>query len=142
INRPAGSLGRSQACNIALRYWGDDTITDDVLVEWLHRLRERNGWLSIGRKRPIPHESWFAVAGYFFYYGHYYAALCVQDLPAERAAPLRQDLAHIILALQEKDGSWWDFPFYDYHQPYGTAFALMTLVRCTDEGFTLFAQVE
>ena len=31
---------------------------------------------------------------------------------------------------QEKDGSWWDYPLYDYHQPYGTAFALMTLARC------------
>ncbi len=134
INRPGGSLGRSQACNLALRLWGDDSITDAVMEEWLVRLRDRNGWLSIGRKRPIPHESWFAVAGYFFYYGHYYAALCVETLPEAAAAPYRQDLAHIILALQEKDGSWWDFPFYNYHQPYGTAFALMTLVRCREGG--------
>ena len=31
VNRPAGSLGRSQACNLALRLWGDTAITDDVL---------------------------------------------------------------------------------------------------------------
>ena len=36
----------------------------------------------------------------------------------------------VLLALQEKDGSWWDYPLYDYHQPYGTAFALMSLQRC------------
>ena len=102
INRPAGSLGRSQACNIALRYWGDKTITDEVLVTWLERLRDRNGWLSMGRKRPVPHESWFAVAGYFFYYGHYYASLCVEDLPSEKSTYLKNDLAHIMLALQEK----------------------------------------
>ncbi len=130
INRPGGSLGRSQACNIALRYWGDKTVDDEVLVTWLERLRDRNGWLSIGRKRPVPHESWFAVAGYFFYYGHYYAALCVEDLPAEKATPLKNDLAHIILALQEKDGDWWDFPLYNYHRQYGTAFSIMTLSRC------------
>ena len=35
-----------------------------------------------------------------------------------------------MLDRQEKDGSWWDYPLYDYHQPYGTAFALMTLHRC------------
>ena len=35
-----------------------------------------------------------------------------------------------MLDRQEKDGSWWDYPLYDYHQPYGTAFALMTLQRC------------
>ncbi len=130
INRPGGSLGRSQACNIALRYWGDKTIDDEVLVTWLERLRDRNGWLSIGRKRPIPHESWFKVAGYFFYYGHYYASLCVEDLPAEKSTGLKNDLAHIILSLQEKDGDWWDFPLYNYHRQYGTAFSIMTLSRC------------
>lgn len=130
INRKGGSLGRSQACNIALRVWGDKTITDDVLAECLDRLVERYEWLSIGRKRPVPHESWFLIAGYFFYYGHYYAALCAEVLPPERAANYRRDLARIIVPLQEKDGSWWDYPLYNYHQPWGTAFALMTLQRC------------
>ena len=130
INYPGGSLGRSQSCNLALRLWGDKGITDDVLREWLDRLISRNGWLSMARKRPLPHESYFQVAGYFFYFGHYYAARCVELLPpADR--PFYQDhLAHLIVDLQEKDGSWWDFPLYNYHQQYGTAFALMTLHRC------------
>ena len=34
------------------------------------------------------------------------------------------------MGLQEKDGSWWDFPLYDYHQQYGTAMAIMSLHRC------------
>ncbi|MDY0165000.1 MAG: terpene cyclase/mutase family protein [Thermoguttaceae bacterium] len=130
INRPAGSLGRSQACNAALRIWGDQRVTDEVLTTWLDRLFARNGWLCIGRKRPIPHESWFAVAGYFFYFGHYYAARCIELLPPEQQEPYKHQMAHVILALQEADGSWWDFPLYDYHQQYGTAFALMTLARC------------
>ncbi|MEM7600250.1 MAG: hypothetical protein AAF357_02415 [Verrucomicrobiota bacterium] len=130
VNRPAGSLGRSQACNYALRIWGDDSVDDSVIDEWLVRLGERNGWLDIGRKRPVPHEAWFAVAGYFFYYGHYYAALNIELLP-QSEQPLHQEmLAGILLGLQEEDGSWWDFPFYSYHQPYGTAFAVSTLARC------------
>lgn len=134
INNAGGSLGRSQACNLALRLWGDTGITDDLVVEWLHRLRDRNGWLDMGRKRPVPHESWMQVAAYFYYYGHYYASQCLQLLPVEQRPPLQSDLAAILLARQEKDGSWWDFPFYDYHQPYGTAFALMTLRRCLPAG--------
>jgi len=130
INRPGGSLGRSQACNIALRVWGDNKITDKVLDTWLHRLFARNGWLSIGRKRPIPHEAWFQVAGYFYYYGHYYAALCIEDLPADQQGLFQSHMVQTIIPKQEKDGSWWDYPLYDYHQPYGTAFALMTLFRC------------
>ena len=130
INRPAGSLGRSQACNAALRMWGDEAITDLVLKNWLYRLYVRNGWLSIGRKRPIPHEAWFQVAGYFYYFGHYYAAYGIHLLqPADRPA-YQAHLARIILQYQEPNGSWWDYPLYGYHEPYGTAFAVMTLWRC------------
>jgi hypothetical protein len=128
--RPGGSLGRSQACNLALRMYGNEQITDDVLERWLDRLYARNGWLSMGRKRPVPHESYFGVAGYFYYYGHWYAARCIEQLP-ESERPYYQDhLAHIILPFQERDGSWWDYPFYNYHQQYGTAMAVMTLVGC------------
>ncbi len=130
INQPGGSLGRSQACNIAMRLWGDTTVNDAVLKTWLDRLFARNLWLDIGRKRPVPHESYFAVAGYFYYFGHYYAALCIDALPAKERPFYQDHLATILLEKQESDGSWWDYPFYDYHQPYGTAFALMSLVRC------------
>lgn len=132
INDPGGSLGRSQCCNIAMRLWGDEAVTDEVLRTWLDRLFARNGWLSIGRKRPVPHESWFLVAGYFYYFGHYYAALCIDALPETERPEYQAHLARTLLDLQEKDGSWWDYPFYDYHQPYGTAFALMSLYRCRD----------
>jgi hypothetical protein len=129
VNRPGGSVGRSQACNVAMRLWGDEQTTDAVIETWLDRLFARNLWLDIGRKRPVPHEAWFQVAGYFFYFGHYYAGLCIEQLPEKDRAPFQDQLAHILLRVQEKDGSWWDFPLYDYHQPYGTAFALMTLQR-------------
>ena len=129
ISRQGGSLGRSHACNLALRLWGDKTVTDDIVAECLDRLVERNGWLSIGRKRPIPHESWFLVAGYFYYYGHYYASICADFLPKEKAAQYQREIAGIIIPLQEKDGSWFDYPLYDYGHPYGTGFALMTLAR-------------
>jgi hypothetical protein len=128
--RAGGSLGRSQACNLALRMYGDKRITDKVLQDWLTRLFNRNGWLDMGRKRPIPHESYFAVAGYFYYYGHWHAALCIDELPEAERAANQQRLAQMIVPKQERDGSWWDYPFYNYHQQYGTAMAVMTLVRC------------
>jgi hypothetical protein len=128
--RPGGSLGRSQACNLALMLYGDKRVTDDVLKTWLNRLFARNGWLSMARKRPVPHDSYFQVAGYFYYYGHWYAAQCIDQLPQGDRPYFQDHLAHIILPLQEKDGSWWDFPLYNYHRQYGTAMAVMTLVRC------------
>lgn len=130
INRPGGSLGRSQCCNVALRLWGDTEITDLVLEHWLVRLYERNGWLDMGRKRPVPHESWMGVAGYFYYFGHYYAGICIEQLPVAKRQPYQGLLAKLMLDRQEKDGSWWDYPLYNYHQPYGTAYALLTLRNC------------
>ena len=130
INRPGGSLGRSQACNLALRLWGDPEITDAVLEEWLDRFVVRNGWLDLGRKRPIPHESFFQVAGYFFYFGHYYAARVLEAIPAADRPLFQDNLARLLLDIQDADGSWWDYPLYDYHQQYGTAYAMMALHRC------------
>ena len=130
INRPAGSLGRSHACNYALQIWGEESVTNEVHKLCLDRLITRNGWLDIARKRPMPHESWFAVAGYFFYYGHLYAAFCLESLSPKDQPKYQKSLAKILVPLQEKDGSWWDFPFYDYHQQYGTAMALLSLKRC------------
>lgn len=130
INRAGGSLGRSQVCNLALRLYGDERVTDAVIETWLDRLIARNGWLSMGRKFPVPHESHFYVAGYFYYYGHWYASQCIELLPSVDRPHFQHHLAHILLPLQEKDGSWWDYPFYNYHQQYGTAMAVMSLVRC------------
>jgi hypothetical protein len=130
INRPSGSLGRSQACNYALRLWGDKAVTDAVLKEWLDRLVTRQGWLDMGRKKPIPHESFARVAGYFYYFGHYYAGLCITELPPADRPFYQGHLARILLDRQEPDGCWFDYPLYSYHKPYGTAFALLTLANC------------
>ena len=48
INLPAGSLGRSQACNLALRQWGDSTITNEVLD---HLARPALGTQRLARHR-------------------------------------------------------------------------------------------
>ncbi len=132
INRPAGSLGRSQSCNAALRVFGEKAITDEVLTTWADRFLAREGFLSNARKRPVPHEGPFRIAGYFYYYGIYYFTESVKLLPKEKHAAYAEKLATILLGRQEKDGSWWDYPLYDYHQAYGTGYALMTLAWCRD----------
>lgn len=135
INRSAGSLGRTMVGSYALLKWGEEGfITQEMLVDGLDRFVSRIGWQDIGRKRPVPHEAWFAIAGYFYYYGHYYAIYCVQELsdPALRTKYANY-LAAINLALQESDGSWWDYPLYDYHQAYGTGMALTVLLKCRHE---------
>ena len=130
INRPAGSLARSQACNAALRALGREGITDKVITEWADRFLAREGFLSIARKRPRPHDIHFRISGYFYYYGIFYFTESVRFLPPEQQKPYAQKLAALIISRQEKDGSWWDYPLYDYHQPYGTGYCLMALAWC------------
>ena len=130
INRPAGSLGRSQVCNAALRKFGDKAVTDNVISTWLKRLFDRQGWLDHGRKRPRPHEAPAAVSGYFYFYGHYYASECIHILPENEHGPWKQKLATLMIAKQEKNGSWWDYPLYNYHYAYGTGYTLAILARC------------
>ncbi len=130
INLPAGSLARSQACNAALRVFGEKAVTDEVLTTWADRFLAREGFLSNVRKRPVPHEGQFRIAGYFYYYGIYYFTESVRLLPKEKHAAYAKRLAAILLERQEKDGSWWDYPLYDYHQAYGTGYSLIALAWC------------
>jgi len=130
INRPGGSLARTQVCNAAMRAFGDKKVTDEIIVQWLDKLVKRNGWLDIGRKRPRPHETHFAVSGYFYFYGHYYATEGMTMLPEAAQTEWKHKLATILMDKQEKDGSWWDYPLYDYHQAYGTGYTLVALARC------------
>jgi hypothetical protein len=132
INLPAGSLARSQACNACLRVHGDTAVNDEVIHTWAKRFLDREGFLSIGRKRPVPHETHFRISGYFYYYGIYYFTESVRLLPKSSQVEYARRLAALLIARQEKDGSWWDYPLYDYHQPYGTGYALMALSWCRD----------
>lgn len=132
INRRNGSLARSQACNAALRAFDDPKITNEVLTTWCDNFIEFEPWLDHGRKKPKPHESTFKISGYFYYYGVYYFTESAKHLPIEKQRDLAKKLARIILTRQEKDGSWWDYPLYDYHQPYGTGYVLMSLKWCRD----------
>jgi hypothetical protein len=110
--------------------FGEAAVTDQVLTEWADRFLAREGFLSNVRKRPVPHEGAFRIAGYFYYYGIYYFTESVRILPVDQHSAYAEKLAIILLERQEQDGSWWDYPLYDYHQPYGTGYALMALAWC------------
>lgn len=129
INRPAGSLARSQVCHVALSYFGEQKYAPQELIDsWLDRMWARIGWLDIARKRPVPHESWAANSGYFFFYGTHYAAMAIQRLEdKERQKHHSGHLTRILVDLQEKNGCWWDYPLYNYHYAYGTGYALTAL---------------
>jgi len=126
FNHVQGSLGRSQSCNLALWLYHAGMSQSDMRAG-LDNLFKYHPFIEMGKGRPIPHESWYYTAGYYFFYGHYYAARVARQLPPDDAEKYSALVRDVIARLQDPDGSWWDFPLYGYHKAYGTAFALMTL---------------
>lgn len=129
-NRARGSIGRTQAGNFALWLWGSGIVDEARAVAGLRTFFDEHAFLAMGRKRPWPHEAWYQTSGYYYYFGHYYAARLLDKLSPTDAARFAGQLAEKVLPYQEADGSWWDYAMWDYHKPYGTAFAVMTLKRC------------
>jgi hypothetical protein len=132
INRAPGSCTRNPGCELALARF-DPAVGADRLARAVDTLVRNHGIAIAGLRRPVPHESWFLVSGYFYLYGHAYAALALARLPANAAAPLWPPIVRAVLKARQPDGSFWDYPTYDYHKYYGTGYALQALALCPDE---------
>ena len=108
-------------------------------MDGLDRLWSRRGWLTMALHKPTPHESFAQNSGYFFYYGYYYSGMCLDMLTPNQVKRHASLLADDILTRQGTDGSWWDYPLYNYHKFYGTGYALYALSRAWDK---LYGQPE
>ena len=124
-NRPKGSLGRAQPCNLMLFRHKKIPVADIILG--LDRMFEEHHFIEMGRGRPIPHESWYQTAGYYFFFGHFYASEVIAELPSDQQNHYWRALCRALLGCQQVDGSWWDYPLYGYYKAYGTAFAILAL---------------
>ncbi len=128
VNEPKGSSMRCSTCNLALKLHGADVSQADF-SQGIEYLIDHHRFAIAGLRRPIPHESWYQVSGYFYLYGHQYAALCLDYVPAEKAKEYWPPLAQAILKARQQDGSFWDYPLYGYHKYYGTGYAVLSLAQ-------------
>jgi hypothetical protein len=129
VNENQGSACRTPACDYALGMFGKARARAEIQRELEELLIKNARYQKIGLRRPIPHESWFQISGYFYLYGHAYAAYQLATLPESDQARLWLALVDAVLYTRQPDGSFWDYPLYSYHKPYGTAFALIALSR-------------
>ncbi len=122
INQVKGSLGRIQVCNLARRAGGDPAVTDDVVRDGLATFLENHRFLDVARLKPIPHESWYQNAAYFYNFGHCYAALVVNELPAAERETWHARLRPHFAKVQFEDGSTYDFIGNGWAEVSGTSF--------------------
>jgi len=127
INAVKGSLGRIQICNWALRRCGIEFVTDEKLREGLGFFMDHHRFLDVARMRPVPHEAYYANAGYFYFFGHYYAALAINELPASEREAWHAKLRPHLVKCQYADGSTSDFLHSRYDVLASTAYAAMAL---------------
>ena len=128
IDQVKGSLARIQVCQAALVAAGQDIPLEDQRFGLAHFFRDHK-FLEIAMHRPIPHEAFYYNSGYFYMFGHYYAALVIERLPPDEQPAYWPKLQHEILKIQQEDGSIWDYDMHRYDRPYGVAFGLMALGR-------------
>ena len=103
------------------------------LVKGLDMMVEHHRFAVAGVRRPIPHESWYQVSGYFYLYGYAYAGMVAGLIPKAEQERLWPKLMPHLLKCRQPDGSFWDYPLYGFHKAYGTGFALMALAACPEE---------
>jgi hypothetical protein len=127
INDVKGSLSRIQVCNWARRKAGDASLTDDKLRTGLQAFFREHKFLDEARLRPIPHEGYYAVAAYFYFFGHCYAGLAINLLPAGEREAFHRQLRGEIAKCQWKDGSFMDFLGSSHMQVAATSFATLAL---------------
>lgn len=127
INEVKGSLGRMQVCNVARRSAGDPKLTDEEIRKGLKAFFDDHRFLDAARLKPVPHESWYYNAAYFYFFGHYYAALAIEELPAAERESWHQKLRAELVKVQWPDGSSLDFPNLSCMRIAGTSFSILAL---------------
>ncbi len=135
IDQVRGSLSRIQVCNLALWRAGQEGFDTGVgaaeLRTGLEQFYAEHRFLDLAYQRPIPHEAWYYNSGYFYFFGHYYAAGVIEQLPADERPALAPRLWRHLLKTQQGDGSMWDYAMNEHGRPYGVAYALSALARTT-----------
>jgi hypothetical protein len=127
INGVKGSLCRIQVANWALASVGEKKITAERLRAGLESFLDDHRFLDVAWMRPVPHEAYYYNSGYFYLFGHYYAARVIGLLPAEEREGWHARLRPHLVKVQRADGSTSDFLTSAYMMVSGTAFLALAL---------------
>jgi len=127
IHRIKGSLGRTQVCLWGLARAGDRSITPDRVREGLEAFFEHHRFLDQARMKPVPHEGLYQNSGYFYFFGHYYAAQAIVLLPEAEREGLHARLRPHLTKVQRASGASCDYLASSSMVTASTSFLALTL---------------
>lgn len=127
INQVQGSLSRIQVCNWALFSLGEPRVTVEKLREGLEQFFEHHRFLDVAYMDPVPHEAYYFNSGYFYLFGHYYAAKVIELLPQPEREGWHARLRPHLAKVMRKEGWSSDFLTSAYMQVAGTAYSALAL---------------
>ncbi len=118
-----GAAGRTCVCWLALAECGDKSARQGLSLA-LQGFRLAYPFLISAQGRPRPHEGYYQNAGYYVFFGHFYAMEAAGRAGDRDSA---EWIAERLIRRQSPDGSFLDFPLYSYGAVYGTSYALRAL---------------
>lgn len=80
------------------------------------------------------HEGDYDIAPYYFYFGHAYCALAIEELPERERPSRRAELASLIWSTRDDDGSWND-RIFPRTASYSTAMVVLSLQAADRRAF-------
>jgi hypothetical protein len=125
MDKTAGAAARATACELALLLGGrgDRTRLQASIETFFAHWDD----LAVRKSQTGTHVKPYGIAPYYFLFGHVYAALAIEQLPAGEAKDgFRQRLLAVLAKSREADGGWNDRQF-DRSAGYGTSLALLTM---------------
>jgi len=121
----AGSIGRLPATYLAL------SLREEAGPEELERAVEHffTHWeeLEKRRRKNGTHVAPHGIAPYYFFYAHLYAAMAIEELPAQRRKEYRARFLDRLFEVREESGGWNDRVF-ERSENFGTATSLLALL--------------
>ena len=125
-----GSSARSACAELALYKAGRSDA--DALRKAVVGFFEGYDDLLVRKSQQGTHVGKYGIAPYYFFFGHTYVALAIEELPEAERDAHRAELRRLIWSTRNDDGSWNDRVF-PRSAAYGTA---VTVLAFTEPAYT------
>lgn len=120
-----GAIARMPVTEATLLMLGGGDV--DALRKSIDAFHRHWDELEKRRKKTGTHMGPYAIAPYYFYYGHRYAAQAIELLPADERPKARARMLETILRTRDDDSTWNDRVF-DRSKNYGTSMCVLALL--------------